>query len=43
MGSLKALGLPPGNADLAYRLNIMLNLRLEELVDSLQGPGGFPA
>jgi hypothetical protein len=43
MGSLKALGLPPGNADLAYRLNIMLNLRLEELVDALQDPGGFPA
>ena len=37
MGSLKALHLPPGNADLAYRLSIMLNLRLEELVDSLQG------
>ena len=35
MGSLKTMGLPPGNADLAYRLNIMLNLRLEELVDSL--------
>lgn len=43
MGSLKALGLPPGNADLAYRLNIMLNLRLEELVDALQDPGGFPS
>lgn len=37
MGSLKALGLPPGDADLAYRLNIMLNLRLEDLVDSIQG------
>ena len=37
MGSLKALGLPPGNADLAYRLSIMLNLRLEELVESLEG------
>ena len=37
MGSLKSLNLPPGNADLAYRLNIMLNLRLEELVDSLTG------
>jgi lipoate-protein ligase A len=35
MGSLKALGLPPGRADLTYRLNIMLNLRLEDLVDSL--------
>lgn len=35
MGSLKSLHLPPGNADLAYRLNIMLNLRLEELVDGL--------
>jgi lipoate-protein ligase A len=37
MGSLKSLGLPPGGADLAYRLNIMLNLRLEELEDSLSG------
>ena len=35
MGSLKALHLPPGDADLAYRLNIMLNLRLEDLVASL--------
>ena len=35
MGSLESLNLPPGNADLAYRLHIMLNLRLEELVDSL--------
>ena len=35
MGSLKALHLPPGDADLAYRLNIMLNLRLEDLVESL--------
>jgi len=35
MGSLKTLRLPPGEADLAYRLNIMLNLRLEDLVDSL--------
>jgi lipoate-protein ligase A len=35
MGSLKDLHLPPGGADLAYRLNIMLNLRLEELVESL--------
>jgi lipoate-protein ligase A len=37
MGSLRAMGLPPGDADLAYRLNIMLNLRLEELMDSLAG------
>jgi lipoate-protein ligase A len=35
MGSLKALHLPPGNADLAYRLHIMLNLRLEDLLDAL--------
>ncbi len=35
MGSLMSLHLPPGNADLTYRLSIMLNLRLEELVDSL--------
>ena len=35
MGSLKAMHLPPGDADLAYRLHIMLNLRLEELMDSL--------
>ena len=35
MGSLKALRLPPGNADLAYRLHIMLNLRLEDLMDDL--------
>jgi lipoate-protein ligase A len=35
MGSLEAMGLPPGGADLAYRLHIMLNLRLEELLDSL--------
>lgn len=35
MGSLKALGLPPGGGDLAYRLSIMLNLRLEELEYSL--------
>lgn len=39
MGSLKALHLPPGNADLAYRLHIMLNLRLEELVDALPVSG----
>ncbi len=37
MGSLKAMHLPPGDADLSYRLHIMLNLRLEELVDSLAG------
>ncbi len=35
MGSLKSLHLPPGNADLAYRLHIMLNLRLDDLVDGL--------
>ncbi len=35
MGSLRTLHLPPGNADLAYRLHIMLNLRLEDLADSL--------
>ena len=35
MGSLKSLHLPPGEADLSYRLHIMLNLRLEELADSL--------
>jgi lipoate-protein ligase A len=37
MGSLKAMHLPPGDADLSYRLHIMLNLRLEELMDSLAG------
>jgi len=35
MGSLSAMNLPPGNADLAYRLNIILNLRLEELLESV--------
>jgi lipoate-protein ligase A len=33
--SLKELGLPPGNADLRYRLSIMLNLRLDDLLESL--------
>jgi lipoate-protein ligase A len=36
MRSLKAMRLPPGDGDLSYRLHIMLNLRLEELMDSLQ-------
>jgi lipoate-protein ligase A len=35
LGSLKAMHLPPGDADLAYRLHIMLNLRLEELMEGL--------
>ena len=35
MGSLKDMNLPPGNADLVYRLNILLNLRLEDLAEAL--------
>jgi lipoate-protein ligase A len=37
--SLEELGLPRGNADLEYRLNIILNLRLEELLQGLASTG----